>query len=393
MTIFSYQDFKLLTINQCCLTLAIVMQEVVIAFQLYTITQNPLSLGLVGLTEFIPFVLFSLWGGYIADRFNRQRILQICFSLSIPLTALLWWYTSQQFIVLTYVVLFLFGCIRGIYSPCFNSLRPFLVPKLLYAQAATWTSLCWQVCGVLAPILGGLSLSYLGLNITFGFIFVLFIVGSLALWRMSQRTFSSTIATSVLSSLKEAVQFIYQTKIIFWAIFLDLASVFFGGIVALLPIFAQDVLHLQADGFGLLRAMPAIGSLITMSILVRYPIQKNLWRTMLGAVTGFACCTLMFALTRQVYLSMLVLFVMGACDSVSIVIRQNLLQLIPPQHMLGRVSAINGIFVTSSNELGAFQSSVVARFVTVVPAMLIGGTLSLLTVLLTHKKTRHIDYD
>lgn len=399
--VFRCKDFSLLTLNQCCLTFAVLIQEVLIAFQLYKITQNPLMIGLVGLMEFVPFVLLSLWGGYIADRFNRQKILQLCFAFSIPLSALLWlcfWLYQQSqisqpyLLFYTYSLLFLFGCIRGIYSPCFNSLRPFLVPRRLYTSAATWTSLCWQFSGVLAPILGGLFFAHLGLNTTFFITVILFSVGSLSLWCLSQREFPKSKPQSIHDSLKEAIGFIYQSKILFWAIFLDLASVFFGGIIALLPIFAQDILHLQADGFGLLRASPAIGALVMMSLLVKFPPTYKVWRTMLVAVAGFACCTLLFSLTRHFYMAVIILFCMGACDSVSIVIRQNILQLIPPQHMLGRVAAINGIFVTSSNELGALQSSFMARFFTVIPAMLIGGTLSLATVTLTWLKTRHLTH-
>ncbi len=397
--VFRCRDFSLLTLNQCCLTQAILIQEILVAYSLYQLTQNPMSLGLVGLIEFIPFVCLSLWGGYVADRFNRQRILQWCFSCSVPLACLLWFsffiHTQQQistttFLCFTYGLLFLFGCIRGLYSPCFNSLRPFLIPKTQYSQAATWTALCWQINAVLAPILAGLLIAYTGLYFTFFCTVAFFSLGSIALWCMRPREFPPIQHHSVISSLKEAIHFIYHSPMMFWSIFLDLASVFFGGIIALLPIFAQDILHLGAEGFGLLRAAPAIGALLTMSILVKYPPQQKVWRTLLLAVSGFACCTLIFTQIRHLYSAMIILMLMGACDSISIVIRQTLLQWIPPKHMLGRIAAINGIFVTSSNELGALQSSILARFFTVVPAMFIGGSLSLLSVSLTYWRTRQL---
>lgn len=394
---FISRDFRLLTLNQCCLTFAVLIQEVLVAFHLYQITKNPLMLGLVGLMDFLPFLTLSLWGGYIADRFNRQRILQISFSLSIPLSLALWLsfdsfhtqhISSNVLLITTFSILFLFGCIRGIYSPCFNSLRPFIVPEHLYTNAATWTSMCWQASGILAPVLGGLLLAHLNLNITFAVICSLFTAGSIALWCMQPRDFPQLKTESISNSLKEALQFIFKTKIIFWVMFLDLSSVFFAGIITLLPIFAQDILHIGADGFGVLRAAPAVGSLVMMALLVRFPPQYQPWRTMLIAITGFSLCTLLFAVTRHLYFSAVVLIIMGACDSINIVIRQTILQLIPPKDMLGRVAAINGIFVTSSNELGAVQSSVMARLFSVIPAMLIGGSLSLVCVFLVKSKTK-----
>lgn len=391
------RDFSLLTVNQCCLTLAILIQEVLLSFYLYQLTHNPMMLGLVGLAEFLPFVLLSLWGGYLADRFNRQRILQLSFSSSIPLSGLLWLcFSSHQqqllsdtlFLVSVYSIIFLFGCIRGIYSPCFNSLRPFLVPEKLYSNASTWTALCWQINAVLAPILAGLLLTHFGLDVTFMAVMILFVLGSLALWQLKAREFPQLAQSSVWLSLKEAAAFLRQSRVLFWAMLLDVSSVFFGGVVALLPIFAQDVLHLDADGFGLLRAAPACGSLLMISVLVKFPPQKQLWQKMLIAVAGFACCGFAFALSRHLYLAVLILLLMGACDSYSIVIRQTLLQLIPPKDMLGRIAAINGIFVISSNQLGALQSSLMARLFSIIPAMLLGSSLSLFTVVLSYRQTR-----
>ncbi|MEB3754444.1 MFS transporter [Acinetobacter sp. MD2(2019)] len=394
-----YRDFSRLTLNQCCLTQAILIQEILIAYALYQLTKNPISLGLVGVVEFIPFVCFSIFGGYIADRFNRQKILQWSFSCSIPLALALWliFYAQHQhnlstpfFLAFTYSILFLLGCIRGIYSPCFNSLRPFLIAREHYSQAATWTALCWQINAILAPIFAGLLIARVGINGTFAVTVALFILGSWALWQMQARHFPALQHHSMISSLKEATDFIQQKPMLFWAIFLDLSSVFFGGILALLPIFSSEILHLGADGFGVLRAAPAVGSLLTMSFLVKFPPQQHIWRTLLIAVFGFACCTLMFTQVRHLYSAIIVLLMMGACDSISIVIRQTLLQWIPPKAMLGRVAAINGIFVTSGNELGALQSSIMARYFTIIPAMLIGGSLSLLSVGLTYARTRNL---
>lgn len=394
-----YKDFSIVTINQFCLTLAILMQEIIVAYSLYQLTRNPLTLGFIGLAEAIPFILLSLWGGYFADRFNKQRIMQICLIVACPLPLLLVYIfnlhdsgqiSQLQLSLGVYGVIFLLGVVRGFYSPSVSSLKPFLVPRDLYTNAATWTTIGWQSAVVIGPMLGGFLLAFCGLSLTLYLVFGMLLVCSGLLLLLDKRTFPSIADGKVLDSLKEGFDFIFKTKIVFWSISLDLVSVLFGGVIALLPIFAEDILKVGAEGLGLLRAAPSIGALLMMAILAKYPPTHHAWRNMLLAVTGFGVFTLVFAFSKTMWLSLIALALTGAFDSISVVIRQTILQIFPPEELRGRVAAVNGMFVSSSNELGAFESGVAARYLTVIPATVLGGGITLVVAALTYFKTRDL---
>lgn len=394
-----YKDFSIVTINQFCLTLAILMQEVIVAYTLYKLTHDPLTLGFIGLAEAIPFIILSLWGGYVADRFNKQRIMQICLFFACPMPILLvllfhyagLGYLSHGMLALgVYAVIFMLGTIRGFYSPSVTSLKPFLVPRDLYTNAATWTTVGWQSGVVLGPMLGGFSLAYLGLATTLYVVCGLLLGCCVLVALLDKRTFPSINHDNVWLSLKEGFDFIFKTKIVFWSISLDLVSVLFGGVIALLPIYAEDVLKVGAEGLGLLRAAPSIGALLMMVILAKYPPTHHAWRNMLLAVAGFGVFTLIFAFSSVMWLSLIALAVTGAFDSISVVIRQTILQIFPPENLRGRVAAVNGMFVSSSNELGAFESGLAARYLTVIPATILGGSITLLVAGLTFFKTREL---
>ena len=384
---FRFRDFSLLSLNQLCLSLSILIQEVVIGYSLYQLTQNSLSLGLVAIVELVPFICLSLLSGYWADRFNRQKILQWGFSCSclIPLLFIALFHRNQQYAIQQttllfgiYSLIFCLGILRGIYSPSFNSLRPFLVPEHAYANAATWTSLIWQIGAISGPLCAGLLLSQFGLESTLYCVFALCCIGSIALYALNPRTFPKIGTQQISKSLKEALLFILKNQLLFWTILLDLASMLFCGIIVLLPIFTQDILHQGTEGLGILRAAPAIGACIMMLCLTYCSPMQHAWRNMLWSTLGIACCTLTFALSPLFWLSVILLVILGALDSISIVIRQTLFQQIPPKELLGRVSALNGILVTSGNQFGALQASFITRYLTVVPATLIGGSICLL---------------
>lgn len=394
-----YKDFSIVTINQFCLTLAILMQEVIVAFSLYQLTHNALTLGFIGLAEAIPFILLSLWGGYFADRFNKQRIMQICLVAACPLPLVLVYLfhlhttgqISQHGLALgVYAVIFLLGVVRGFYSPSVSSLKPFLVPRDLYTNAATWTTIGWQSAVVIGPMLGGFLLAFLGLQFTLYFVFGLLLTCSALLLMLDKRIFPSIAEGNVLESLKEGFDFIFKTKIVFWSISLDLVSVLFGGVIALLPIFAEDILKVGPEGLGVLRAAPSIGALLMMVILAKYPPTHHAWRNMLLAVAGFGVFTLVFAFSTTMWLSLIALALTGAFDSISVVIRQTILQIFPPEELRGRVAAVNGMFVSSSNELGAFESGVAARYLTVIPATVLGGSITLIVAAVTYFRTRDL---
>ncbi|MEQ1150057.1 MAG: MFS transporter [Acinetobacter johnsonii] len=394
-----YRDFSLVTLNQFCLTLAILIQEIIVAYSLYKITKDPLTLGLIGLAEAIPFIALSLWGGYFADRFNKQTIMKICLFFAIPLPLVLWGlfhaYGLKHIELSTlswgvYAVIFGLGTIRGFYNPSATSLKPFLIPREIYANGATWTTISWQSGVIIGPMLGGFMLAFLGRETSLISVAVLLSLCFLLVNLLSKRTFPKIETERVLKSLGEGFRFIAKTKIVLWAISLDLVSVLFGGVIALLPIFAEDILKIGPEGLGYLRAAPSIGALITMIALTRFPPTRHAWRNMLLAVAGFGLFTLLFAYSNYLWLSLFALAMTGACDSISVVIRQTILQIYPPENMRGRVAAVNGMFVSSSNELGAFESGLAAKYLGPVIATVFGGSMTLLVVALSWAKTKDL---
>ena len=394
-----YRDFSLVTLNQFCLTLAILIQEIIVAYSLYKITKDPLTLGLIGLAEAIPYIALSLWGGYFADRFNKQTIMKICLFFAIPLPLVLWGlfhaYGLKHIELSTlswgvYAVIFGLGTIRGFYNPSATSLKPFLIPREIYANGATRTTIGWQSGVIIGPMLGGFMLAFFGRETSFISVAVLLSLCFLLVNLLSKRTFPKIETERVLQSLGEGFRFIAKTKIVPWAISLDLVSVLFGGVIALLPIFAEDILKIGPEGLGYLRAAPSIGALITMIALTRFPPTRHAWRNMLLAVAGFGLFTLLFAYSDYLWLSLFALAMTGACDSISVVIRQTILQIYPPENMRGRVAAVNGMFVSSSNELGAFESGLAAKYLGPVIATVFGGSMTLLVVAFSWAKTKDL---
>ena len=394
-----YRDFSIVTINQFCLTLAILIQEIIVAYSLYQISKDPLTLGLIGLAEAIPFIALSLWGGYFADRFNQQTIMKICLFCAVPLPLILWWlfhaYGLGQIDLMPlswgiYAVIFALGTIRGFYNPSATSLKPFLIPRELYTNGATWTTIGWQSGVIIGPMLGGFMLAFLGRENSLWTVAGLLSICFILICLLQKRSFPKIETDNLIESLGDGFRFIWKTKIVLWAISLDLVSVLFGGVIALLPIFAEDILKVGPEGLGYLRAAPSIGALITMMVLTRFPPTQNAWRNMLLAVAGFGLFTLLFAFSNHMWLSLFALAMTGACDSVSVVIRQTILQIYPPENMRGRVAAVNGMFVSSSNELGAFESGLAAKYMGTIMASVFGGCMTMIVVALSCAKTHDL---
>lgn len=394
-----YREFSIVTLNQFCLTLAILIQEIIVAYSLYQITKDPLTLGLIGLAEAIPFISLSLWGGYVADRFNKQTIMKICLFFAIPMPLILWSLfhyhglgnlSTSQLSWGIYAVIFCLGTIRGFYNPSATSLKPFLIPRALYANGATWTTIGWQSGVIIGPMLGGFMLAFLGRETSLLTVAVLVSICFVLINLLQKRDFPKIETENVLHSLGDGFRFIWNSKIVLWSISLDLVSVLFGGVIALLPIFAEDILKVGPEGLGYLRAAPSIGALITMIVLTRFPPTQHAWRNMLLAVAGFGVFTLLFAFSNSMWLSLFALAMTGACDSISVVIRQTILQIYPPDNMRGRVAAVNGMFVSSSNELGAFESGLAARYMGTIMATVFGGSMTLLVVAISWARTKDL---
>ncbi|AQG80296.1 MFS transporter [Spirosoma montaniterrae] len=384
-------DFRYFVLNSFLITATLLIQEVVLGYELYKITRDPLALGLVGLAEAIPFIAVSLFGGHLADRRDKKRILQWSLAVIILGSVILYiafqpsvvaGFSQTVRLAFIYGVLMLIGTAKGFYSPASSSLKPFLVPRELYANSATWSSSFWQAGAIVGP--GGAGFLYSGLGfdntllVVIGLLIVCFLLISLV--GRKPVPVSDVPTAGLRESLSEGLRFVFKTPIVLYAISLDLFSVLFGGVVAILPVFAEDILRVGAEGLGFLRASPSVGAVLTLAFMTYYPPTHNAWRNMLLAVVGFGIATIVFALSTNFYLSLLMLALTGAFDSVSVVIRQTIMQIFPPDHLRGRVAAVNGIFVSTSNEIGAFESGLAARLFGTVPSVLLGGVVTLVVV-------------
>lgn len=386
-----YGEFRTFLFVRFAFVFARTMQFIVIEWEVYNLTKDPFSLGMIGLMEVIPAVSLALFAGHIVDQKEKKGLLLKCllgFSvISLGLFLLTWpritANLSQHFILYSiYFLIFIGGIVRAFLGPTNFSLFALIVPKKVYPNAATWNSSVWQLASVLGPALAGFSIHWIGVHwsmcIIFGF-------SALALGGLTQISkkpiLNPKIGEPVMKSLKEGVKYVYNTKVIFGAIALDMFAVLFGGAVALLPVFAQDILKVGAEGFGILRAAPAVGAVIIMFTSAYYPLNKKAGMKLLAAVFCFGLCIIAFGVSEIFWISVIALFLSGAADGISMVIRQTILQLKTPDHMRGRVSSVNSIFVGSSNELGAFESGVTAKIMGTVPAVIFGGSMTLLTVL------------
>ena len=292
-------------------------------------------------------------------------------------------YLDQSTILYSiYMLVFFGGFLRSFFGPTIFSLVALIVPKSIYPNAATWNSSVWQLAGVTGPAFAGFSIYWIGVNSSLSIVFAFVSVSFFALLLIKKKPLlNPKIGEPVIQSLKEGVKFVYQSNAILGAISLDMVAVLFGGAVALLPVFAQDILEVGSKGFGVLRAAPAVGALITMLITAYLPISRRAGLKLLIAIFGFGLCIIVFGLSEIFWISVVALFFSGVTDGVSMVIRQTILQLKTPDHMRGRVSSVNSIFVGSSNELGALESGVAAKLLGPVTAVVFGGTMTLLTVL------------
>ena len=387
------KEFNIFLLVRFVLVFGWSMQFIVIEWEVYSLTKDPLSLGIIGLMEIIPALTMALFAGHIVDQSEKRNLLAICiaaFSLiSFGLFLLTWpkvvadWSTNT-ILYSIYALVFFGGFLRSFFGPTIFSLVALIVPKKIYPNAATWNSSTWQMASVLGPATGGLLISDIGVHWTLCFIFGLVLFSLLLLFQVKKKPIlNPKIGEPVMQSLKEGVRFVFKTKAILGAFTLDMIAVLFGGAVALLPIFAQDILKVGSEGFGVLRAAPAVGAFLTMLITAYLPISKNAGMKLLGAVFGFGTCIIVFGLSSVFWVSVVALFFSGVTDGVSMVIRQTILQLKTPDHMRGRVASVNSMFVGSSNELGAFESGLTAKLMGTVTAVVFGGTMTLITVLTT----------
>jgi MFS family permease len=386
-----HRPFLFLISANLLLSTALLIQTVVIGYQLYQITHDPLSLGLIGLAEAVPFIGLALFGGHLADRREKRRLMQQAGAVVVVSSLVLLWamlpsthetLSRNALLATVYTSIFILGLARGIYSPASAALRAFLVPREIYANSASWSGTFFQVGAIAGPALGGLLYLAVGLTGTLVITVAMIVANVLLIGRIPPQPVAPLKPGSgdLWTSLREGLVYVWRTKILLYAISLDMFSVLFGGVVAILPIFAEDILKVGPEGLGLLRAAPAAGALVTVIACNWFPPTRRPWATLLIVVAGFGLATLVFALSTTFWLSIAALFTTGAFDSVSVVIRNTLLQSLPAENMRGRVASVNSIFISASNELGAFESGLAARLLGTVPSVVAGGIATLLTV-------------
>jgi len=392
-----YREFRSYLGMRFFFTFAYQMQAVIIGFHIYHLTKDPLALGFVGLCEAIPAITVALYGGYVADKSEKRGLLLKIFSgvflctliMLIVTTPQMHGYVPTSYIIpIMYLMIFGIGIARGFFSPAVFSLMAQIIPKKLYPNSSTWNSSSWQAASILGPAAGGLIYGYYGITVTYYVIITFVFISLVCIFFLKSHPPTFIPKESIVKSLTAGVAFVFKTKMMLWAMSLDLFSVFFGGAVALLPVFANDILKVGPEGLGIMRGAASLGSVLTMlSMTVFSPMNKP-WRNLLIAVTGFGTSIICYGLSTNFYLTLFFLFAEGAFDSVSVIIRSTIMQLLTPDEMRGRVSAVNSMFIGSSNEIGAFESGLTAKLMRTVPAVVFGGTMTILVAGVTYLKTK-----
>jgi MFS family permease len=379
-----YRDLRLVLAGRFIATLGELMISVAIGWELYQRTNSALALGFVGLTLVIPVFLFSLPAGHVADNYNRQHIVIFSQALllvaSLALAALSW---REGALPLVYATLFLIGVGSAFSSPAASTLIPQTVPPEMFENAATWSSSTWQLAAVIGPALGGVVIALTG-GATLVYLLdacasVVYI--ALMLLIRSRPTAPPAKRETTLRSLADGLRFLGSSQVLLAAITLDMFAVLLGGATTLLPIFAKDILHVGPVGLGWLRAAPSVGAVLMALIIAHTPPFKRAGRVLLWAVVVFGVATIVFGLSRNFYLSLAALLILGAADNISVVIRHSLVLLRTPDALRGRIAAVNGIFISASNELGGFESGLVAYLLTPVIAVVAGGIGTIVVVL------------
>ncbi len=375
-------NFRWFSASLVAFTLGTQIQAVVVAWQVYELTKDPLYLGLVGLAEAVPFIGAALYAGHIADLHDRKRLTIAAYALQVVCAIMLLALAiNAEFLAgrvwLIFAVVSLSGVARSFLAPARNALAAEIVPRETYSNAIAWRMSLWQFASVFGPALGGLIYGFSGVVAAYATALVLCILGLVLFQCISYERQPKKAQEGTLGeNLTLGIRFLLKQPELLGAQMLDLFSVLFGGAPALLPIFASEILRVGPEGLGVLRAAPAAGAVV-MSVLLAHKPLRNAGRNLLISVGLFGLCWIAFALSHSFWISLVLLVISGMTDNISVVIRSTLLTLRTPQHMLGRVSAVNQIFIGSSNEIGSFESGVAARFLGAVNSVILGGLVTL----------------
>lgn len=391
-----FREFNIFLLIRFLLVLGWSMQFIIIEWEVYNITKNPLALGLIGLVEIVPAISMALFAGHIVDQKEKKKLFVLAIFAFLLVSVGFFVvtssytysnYSSTKILYAIYFLVFIGGFVRAFFGPIIFSLVALIVPKKTYPNAASWSSSTWQLSAVIGPALAGFSIAYYGVNTSMLYVLIAVFLSFLLTYFLKRKPIlNPKIGEPIFKSLKEGLSFVFKTKAIFVSIGLDMVAVLFGGAIALLPIYAQDILKVGSEGFGLLRAAPAVGALIIMFTSAYIPVTKNAGKKLLVAVFCFGISIIIFGISSVFYLSLFALFIYGLTDGISMIIRQTILQLKTPDEVRGRVASVNSIFIGSSNELGAFESGLTAKLMGTVPAVVFGGVMTIFSVAFTNFK-------
>jgi len=398
------KEFNIFLIVRFLLVFGWSMQFIVIEWQVYSMTKDPLSLGIIGLMEIIPAFTMALFAGHIVDQKEKRNLLAVCTAAFSLISLGLFFLTTQQVVgnwsvdhvlYAIYALVFFGGFLRSFFGPTIFSLVALLVPKNIYHNAATWSTSTWKTASVSGALFGGFFISWIGVDKTLSIVFLLVLLSFIILFQIKKNpVLNKKIGEPMKESLQAGVKFVFQNKAILGVLTLDMVAVLFGGTVAILSVFAQDILKIGPTGFGVLNASISLGSILTMFVTTYIPIHKKTGKKMLVSVFIFGLSIIAFGVSSVFWLSVLALFISGAADGISMVIRQTILQIKTPDEMRGRVSSVNSMFVGSSNELGAFESGLAAKIAGPVIAVVFGGTMTIITTVvsgITNPTLRNLD--
>jgi len=362
------------------------MQATLISWEVFAITKDPFSIGLIGLVEFVPAVIMAIYSGYIIDKSDKKKLLHYSLAGNLLLTILFAYITSEHalsmlsqstILIAVYIIAFLTGVARAFSGPTSFALVSMLVPKQKLPNATSWHSSSWQIAAVSGPAIGGLLYGEKGITFAFIIMIIMLTLSVVVLFFIKPKPPAAIQQKEpMLKSIKQGFKFVWQSKEILGVLSLDLFAVFFGGATALLPYFSDQILQTGPEGLGILRSAPGIGAILVMLIINFLPMKKNQGKIMLYCVAGFGFMMIIFGLSTYFWLSFAALLISGVLDGISVIVRSTVLQLKTPENMKGRVSSLNSIFIISSNELGAFESGFAARLMGVVPAVVFGGTMT-----------------
>ena len=373
---FSYPNFRFYCLARFLTTISSEMQSVAVGWQIYELTHRPLDLGLVGLAQFFPGICLFLIAGHTADRVPRLRILKSCYVAFSVCSALLLFLTLHGMAspLPIYGVLLLNGTVRAFNAPASQAFVPLLVPQDDFPNAIAWSSSVFQTATIAGPMIGGLIYGLTGKPLLVYICAALcYFAGFVLLSGIHLPAVERRATAASVKVLLEGLQFIGRHKLILGAISLDLFAVLLGGAVALLPVYAREILKVGATGLGILRSAPGVGALVMGVVIAHWPLRRRAGLTMLWCVFAFGVSTIIFGLSHNVVLSLTMLFLIGASDTVSVIVRHTLIQLSTPDEMRGRVSAVNTVFIGASNEVGQFESGITAQWLGTVPSVILGG--------------------